>query len=450
MYKRAELVKIAESYGINFQELYNPDLSCEKIRLLIGIKNTFLPDEIFNKIKGTELKPEVCKFLSHIVEFSEDDFWGIIEYINEPLYTLMVLYYAYKRGIDLNKNYRPNMDCRQLKVLVDFNGEKTFTENYTWFDMYREFYLADWCPPKPDGNKVYEFTGEIKEYQGRILKRIRYIDGDKHKGGWIEKESNLEHSAYCRLYEEAMIYDNARVEGSCNIRGYAQIYGNARIIGDEIINIQCFAQIYDNAQIIGGAVIEGDAKVHGNVQVLGPCVTIDCEAEVYGDAIIYDGAIITEQAHVRDNATVGDRAHVGGKSLVHGNAQIILFQHVYADMQVDGGFYSEHGLWDIDYRLASAYVGGAYLISHPKDILIPNYIQEYIPKLYKRLGLHQDKEVNIFSYELGIQEYKEYSRGYAEEPINEDNIIYIPSDELPPTNKIVSHKKSISKLDIKF
>lgn len=56
--------------------------------------------------------------------------------------------------------------------------------------------------------KKYEFTGEIKEFNGFVLKQIRRIS-DQLIGGWIEKEDNLSQEGSCFVYENARV--NARM-----------------------------------------------------------------------------------------------------------------------------------------------------------------------------------------------------------------------------------------------
>ena len=55
-------------------------------------------------------------------------------------------------------------------------------------------------------NKKYEFTGETKEFNGRILRRIKRMK-DGLIGGWIETEKNLSQSGGCFVYDESMVYD---------------------------------------------------------------------------------------------------------------------------------------------------------------------------------------------------------------------------------------------------
>ena len=70
--------------------------------------------------------------------------------------------------------------------------------------------------------KKYEFTGEVKFWAGRTLRRIRateafgYVEAGE-LGGWIEKEENLSREG------NAVVCDNAVVCGN------AEVYGNAEV-----------------------------------------------------------------------------------------------------------------------------------------------------------------------------------------------------------------------------
>ena len=75
--------------------------------------------------------------------------------------------------------------------------------------------------------RKYEFTGETKLHFGITLRRIRaaititFPTGFQIKagelGGWIEKESNLEHDG------------NAWVSGNARVYGNAWVYGDAEV-----------------------------------------------------------------------------------------------------------------------------------------------------------------------------------------------------------------------------
>ncbi|MCQ2300861.1 MAG: hypothetical protein MJZ81_12160, partial [Bacteroidales bacterium] len=64
--------------------------------------------------------------------------------------------------------------------------------------------------------RKYEFTGETKDCDGVVLRRVRAVrnfglfkKGDL--GGWIESEKNLSHSGNAWLFGDAQVYGNAEV-----------------------------------------------------------------------------------------------------------------------------------------------------------------------------------------------------------------------------------------------
>ena len=70
--------------------------------------------------------------------------------------------------------------------------------------------------------KKYELTTETKLVFGRTLYRIRALIafGDievGELGGWIEKESNLDHSGNAWVSGNALVYGNARVYGNAEV-----------------------------------------------------------------------------------------------------------------------------------------------------------------------------------------------------------------------------------------
>ena len=295
--------------------------------------------------------------------------------------------------------------------------------------------------------KKYEFTGETKEYKGRILHRIKalrnfrnVIKGDL--GGWIEKESNLSHEGICWVYDEAMVFDNAQVRDNVAIRHKAKIYGNARIYGDARIcnNVQIYeeakvyeyAEIYDNVQIYGKTricgkshilsnvriydrvTICGNARIYGNAQIYeNACIWN--KAKVYGNAKIYGNAMIYDEAEVFDNAKVYDFANIYGNALVFENAQVYNIARVYGNAKICGNAQV----------FGEAYVKYGELTKDIKEDLV-QYIAcslgvypingKYI--LYKRVNkITEGKYVSLFNpdfiYEDGkIAEVKNYNSDF--------------------------------------
>ena len=127
----------------------------------------------------------------------------------------------------------------------------------------------------------------IQACKGFIARDLIVHKGDF--GGLIESEKNLSHDGYCwveygaKVYDNAIITDDARVEGMAQvhdnaivknyalIRDKASVSGNAQICNFSIIDEN--AQVSDNAVIsqqalvYGNAKISGDAKIHGRVRV---------------------------------------------------------------------------------------------------------------------------------------------------------------------------------------
>ena len=146
-------------------------------------------------------------------------------------------------------------------------------------------------------NKKYEFTGETKEFYGRILKRIRakisfgnIISGEI--GGWIEKEANLSHNGNAWVYDNAKVYDNAWVYGNARVYDNAKVYGNAWVSDN--------ARVYDNAKVYGNAKVYDNAWVSDNAWVYG-------NAKVYDNAWVSDDAEVIKTRHIISFSRVGSR-----------------------------------------------------------------------------------------------------------------------------------------------
>ena len=70
--------------------------------------------------------------------------------------------------------------------------------------------------------RKYEITTITKQHYGHTLFRIRALRSfndvkEGSTGGWIEKESNLDQDGSCWIYDDAKVYDDARITGSAII-----------------------------------------------------------------------------------------------------------------------------------------------------------------------------------------------------------------------------------------
>ncbi|MFK5154436.1 polymer-forming cytoskeletal protein [Glaesserella parasuis] len=138
--------------------------------------------------------------------------------------------------------------------------------------------------------KKYELLkDDTVEHFGRTLYRIKALItfglvGAGQLGGYIETEKNLDHSGNAWVYDNALVYGDARVYGN------ACVYDNALVYGD--------ARVYGNARVYGDACVYGDAWVYGNALVYG-------NARVFGNAWVRSLAVISERKMIFWASNVG-------------------------------------------------------------------------------------------------------------------------------------------------
>jgi len=87
--------------------------------------------------------------------------------------------------------------------------------------------------------KKYEFTGKEKVVFGTKLMQIRSLVSIEkigvkpgEIGGWIEKETNLDHAGGAWVSGEAQVSGGARVSGEAQVSGEARVFGGARVSGE--------------------------------------------------------------------------------------------------------------------------------------------------------------------------------------------------------------------------
>lgn len=79
----------------------------------------------------------------------------------------------------------------------------------------------------------YKLTDEIIELDGVKLFRIEALKNFSiikkgFKGGFVQSENNLSQEGNCWIFDDAMVYENARVTGNAEVFG-GEICGNAII-----------------------------------------------------------------------------------------------------------------------------------------------------------------------------------------------------------------------------
>lgn len=114
-------------------------------------------------------------------------------------------------------------------------------------------------------------------------------------GGFVEKEENLSHEGPCWIYDDAMVYHNAKVRDNAIVRGYAHVY--------------------NESQVLHNVIIEGHARVCNNGTVFG-------NARIKDNGSVFDHGIVNGFAIVQDNAVVRDCARVYGETIIKDHATV--------------------------------------------------------------------------------------------------------------------------------
>ena len=176
----------------------------------------------------------------------------------------------------------------------------------------------------------------VKHYQGKTLYGIQALKdfGNVKKGklgGYIEKEENLSQEGNCWVYNEAMVFDEAKVYGD------AEVYDEARIMDSAIIN--------GNAQVMNRALIGDAAEVFGNAQVTSRAIVID-HAKVYGDAIVSNNSTIYGNANILGDTHICGNADIGGDAIIKSDRDYYIGKNIWSS----GRFFTytrSNGLWKV-------------------------------------------------------------------------------------------------------
>ena len=175
----------------------------------------------------------------------------------------------------------------------------------------------------------YILLDETKVFEGRTLHRIEALKDFRRvskgeKGGWIEKEDNLSQEGDCwvggeaKVYDDAIVCDDARLNGNAQAYGRAEVRANARVNGD--------AKVFGRAKVFAHARVRGDARVYGCTEVCGNAL-VNGNAEVYDDAQVYDNGRVNDNAKVCETAVVNGQAEICGDAVVEKMGDYIVFQN---------------------------------------------------------------------------------------------------------------------------
>lgn len=146
-------------------------------------------------------------------------------------------------------------------------------------------------------NKKYELIDDDFDFiSSRKVYRIKALRdfGSVVKsdiGGYVECEENLSHLGNCWIYDDAHVFDKARVYddasvcmnawvfddaevfGNANVHGDARVYQYAKVFGNARVGDQ--AKVYNSAEVFDNAIVHGNARVKGVSKVSKPVTVID-------------------------------------------------------------------------------------------------------------------------------------------------------------------------------
>lgn len=219
-------------------------------------------------------------------------------------------------------------------------------------------------------NKKYELTDESIKRLGVTLYRIRALRdfGNVKKGalgGFVQSEANLSHDGDSWVYDDAKVFDRARV----------------------IEN----GKVFYNAEVMGKAIISKNSRVSYRACVTGKAILTDF-AHVDDNASVCGRAIIKEHAKISADAWIGENAIVSKHSCVSGNAYVSHNAEIAVDMPVS-------------FLKTTAFIHGDALISAPNDVLVISPIGQYNDILTAYRSKRGGIAVNIGRYDGTLDEF---------------------------------------------
>lgn len=197
----------------------------------------------------------------------------------------------------------------------------------------------------------YRLTYENKSVRGISLYRIQAIRsfGDVKEGdlgGFVESESNLSHIHNCWIYDDAAVYEVARVAGDTQIRDNACLYEHSLACDMSIISEN--AKVYGSANIFHGARIRGNSQIGGMSNVYGSI--IHGSAHISGMVDVYRNAEVCEDVILRGAFCLGADSRITGDCILNFTYRPYIFKVVV-----------DHGNW---IKVVIQNINKRYLVSN--------------------------------------------------------------------------------------
>lgn len=170
--------------------------------------------------------------------------------------------------------------------------------------------------------KSYIFLYRIEACKDILDPAGNLIVRSGEKGGWLQSENNLSQDGSCWVFDDAYVFDSARVSGDAIIKDYAKVSG-VSIIKD-------FAVIQDNSIVYSSFVLDHaiiqDASVVRNTKVANNALVYNgasANRSTISDDAKVSGPSSVEDSFIKDNATISNGAQVLSGSTVGGEAKIL-------------------------------------------------------------------------------------------------------------------------------
>lgn len=172
--------------------------------------------------------------------------------------------------------------------------------------------------------KKYELTNETIMFNGHKLYRIVAIKWFNDVccgalGGFVESENNLSQQGNCWIYDDAKVYENAKVLDDAVVADNSEVYGLAIIC--DAAKIKHNAVVCDTATIFDNAIIHGYSQVSGNAKIFNDCVVlhkskVQDEATLKGKCKLYNNTVVKDKAYLVGTVRTFGNTVIGGNAFL--------------------------------------------------------------------------------------------------------------------------------------
>lgn len=204
-------------------------------------------------------------------------------------------------------------------------------------------------------------------------------------GGWIEKELNLSQCGTCWVYDEAVVFQDAKVSGKARVCCHAKVSGYAIVTDNAIVNGH--SRVYDNAFLENDVIITNYAIVCGNARISN-------NVEIFGSAYIYGNAHLYNNVQIFDNVKVHGYVDILGNIKIGGNAEIKSITDYYVGKNIwSSGRYFVYTRSNKKWKVGCFYGTGKELIEKAyKDSKLSGQeyerVVKYVEEMYNNIESH--------------------------------------------------------------